>query len=159
MYTPLVRTIVQLNWITYPPAVQSLYVAFIGALATAQSTYLPLMLTSLLREFTDVSPAPNGLQADLHLNVHHAIRHLLELVPSGNTILVRSIRERFPHESADRREQISYVFNLIRMGDYVGHLKGDILSLCVDRVIKIDVARLCLRNANNRWKYSMNWTH
>jgi len=142
MYTPLVRAIVQLNWILYPPAIQSVYVTFLGALATAQTTYLPLMLASLLGEFTDVSPAPNGLRADLHLHAHHAIRHLLDLVPSGNTILIRSIRERFPHESADRREQISYVFNLIRMGDYVGHLKGDILALCVDRVIKIDVPSL-----------------
>ena len=139
MYTPLVRTVMMLNWIVYPPAVQSVYIAFLGALATAQTAYLPLMLTSLLGEFTDVSTAPNGLRADLHLNAHRAIRHLLELVPSGHAILLRSIRERFPHESADRREQISYVFNLIRMGDYVGHLKGDILSLCVDRVVKIDV--------------------
>jgi RNA polymerase I-specific transcription initiation factor RRN3 len=140
MFTPLVRDIVQLGWITYPPAILNLYINFLGALATAQTTYLPLMLKSLLGEFTDVSPVSNGLRSDMQFNAHYAIQHLLELVPSGNTILLKLIRETFPHETAERREQISYVFNLIRIANYAPHVKGDILSLSVNRVIKIDVS-------------------
>lgn len=93
----------------------------------------------LLREFSDVSISSAGKRTDLQLNAHWAIQHLLNVVPSGHTILFRLIRENFPHNSAERREQISYIFNLIRMGQYVEHLKGDILALCIERVVQVDV--------------------
>jgi RNA polymerase I-specific transcription initiation factor RRN3 len=115
------------------------YVQFLGALATAQPSYLPMILASLLNEFADISPVPNGKRTDLHLNVHYAIQYLLEIVPSGHTMLLRLINEAFPHPTAERREQISYVFNLIRLSQYVDHLKGDILSICIERVVLIDV--------------------
>lgn len=139
MYTSLVRSIVSLNWITYPPALTQVYIQFLGTLATAQTTYLPMMLSCLLGEFTDVSPSSNGKRTDLQLNAHWAIQHLLDVVPSGHTILLRLVKETFPHKSADRREQVSYVFNIIRISQYAEHLKGDILSLCIDRVVLVDV--------------------
>ena len=123
----------------YPPALTQVYTQFLGALATAHTTYLPLMLSSLLGEFADVSPTLNGKRTDLQLNAHWAIQHLLEVVPSGHTILLRLIRETFPHKTADRREQISYVFNLIRIGQYAEHIKGEIIALCIDRAVQIDV--------------------
>jgi hypothetical protein len=98
-----------------------------------------MILACLLGEFADVSPAPNGKRTELHFNAHWAIQHLLEVVPSGHTILLRLIRETFPHKTAERREQISYVFNIIRIGQYAEYLKGDILSLCVERAVQIDV--------------------
>ena len=139
MYTSLVRSILSLNWITYPTALTQVYIQFLGALATAQTTYLPLMLSCLLSEFTDVSSSPSGKRTDLQFNAHWAIQHLLDLVPSGHTILLRLIKETFPHKSADRREQVSYVFNLIRISQYAEHLKEDILSLCIERVVLVDV--------------------
>ena len=141
MYTSLIRAILLIPWITYPGLVQ-VYIEFIGALATAQTVYLPLMLSSLVAEFADVSPASSGKCSDFHLHVHWAIQHLLNVVPSAHTLLMRTIREKFPHKSAERREQVSYVFNLIRISAYVPHLQGDILSLCVERVVQIDVQRL-----------------
>lgn len=142
MYTSLVRSIISMNWTSHPPAFTQIYVQFLGALATAQTSFLPLILSSLLREFSDVSIFSSGKRTDLQLNAHWAIQHLLNVVPSGHTILLRLIKENFPHKTAERREQISYVFNLIRMGQYVEHLKGDILSLCIERVVQVDVRRL-----------------
>ena len=139
MYTSLARSIVTLNWVSFSPALVQVYIQFLGALATAQTTYLPMMLTCLLGEFTDVTPIPNRKRTDLHLHAHYAIQHLLDVVPSGHGILLRLIRENFPHPTADRREQMSYVFNIIRIGEYVEHLRGDILSLCVERAVLIDV--------------------
>lgn len=128
-----------MRWIAYPHALIQVYIQFLGALATAHTTYLPMMLSSLLNEFADVSPVPNGRRTDLQLNAHWAIQQLLDVVPSGNTILMRLIRETFPHQTADRREQISYVFNLIRLCQYAEHIQGDVLSLCIERVVQVDV--------------------
>jgi RNA polymerase I-specific transcription initiation factor RRN3 len=130
---------VSLNWIAYPPALTQVYIQFLGSLATAQTSYLPLMLKQLLGELADVTTVPNTRRTDLQLNAHWAIQHLLDVVPSGSTILHRLIRESFPHPTADRRDQISYVFNLIRMCRYVENLKGEILSLCVQRAVQLDV--------------------
>ena len=139
MYTSLVRSIVSLNWIIYPPPLTQVYIQFLGVLATAQITYLPMMLSSLLGEFTDVSPPSNGKRTELHLHAHWAIQHLLDVVPSGHAILLQLIKETFPHNSADRREQVSYVFNLLRISHYAEYLKGDLLALCIERVVLVDV--------------------
>jgi RNA polymerase I-specific transcription initiation factor RRN3 len=128
-----------MNWLSSPPALTQLYLQFLGALATAQTTFLPLMLSSLLHEFSDVTPSSTSKRTDLQLGAHWAIQHLLNVVPSGHTILLRLIKESFPHKSAERREQISYVYNLIRLGEYVEHLKGDILALCIERIVQVDV--------------------
>jgi hypothetical protein len=126
----------------YPDVLSEVYIRFLGALATAQTTYAPLIISCLLGEFTDVSPSPDSrLRTQLHLNAHWALQHLLNVVPSGHTILVKLLRDTFPHKSAERREQVSYVYNLLLIGDYVGHLKGEILSLCVERVVQVDVCR------------------
>jgi RNA polymerase I-specific transcription initiation factor RRN3 len=125
--------------VQYPRALIQVYVQFLGALATAQPSYLPMMLSSLLNEFTFISTVPSGKRTDLHLNAHWAIQYLLEVVPSGHTMLLRLIKEAFPHPSAERREQISYVFNLLRLSQYVEHLKGEILCVCLERVVLIDV--------------------
>src|SRR5436309_2743936 len=139
MYTSLVRSIVSLNWIVYPPPFTQVYIQFLGLLATAQTTYLSMILSSLLGEFADVSLPSNGKRTELHLLSHWAIQHLLDVVPSGYSILLQLIKEKFPHKSAYRREQVSYVFNLLRISHYVEHLKGDLLALCIERVVLIDV--------------------
>ena len=155
-FTSLVRAIVSLNWLAYPPALLQVYVQFLGSLATAQTTYLPMMLKQLLAELAETAPSPNAMRTDLQLNAHWAIQHLLDVVPSGSSILHRLIRELFPHPTADRREQISYVFNLIRMGHYAENLKGEILSLCVQRAVQIDVCP-DLHSSDNRFKFSLSW--
>jgi RNA polymerase I-specific transcription initiation factor RRN3 len=140
LYTSLVRSILSLNWTIFPDALTEVYISFLGALATAQTTYVPVILSSLLEEFTDVSPSPDGrLRTALHLNAHWALQHLLTIVPSANTILLKLLRDTFPHKSAERREQVAYVYNLLLIGDYAQHLKGEILSLCVERVVQVDV--------------------
>jgi len=156
MYTSLVRSIVSMDWISHPPAFIQIYVQFLGALATAQTSFLPVILSALLREFSDVSMSSAGNRTDLQLNAHWAIQHLLNLVPSGHTILLRLIKENFPHRTAERREQISYIFNLIRMSQYVDHLKGDLLSLCIERVVHVDVRVHFRYWADSRLKYNMN---
>ncbi len=144
-----------LNWIGYPPALTQVYIQFLGALATAQTNYLPLMLKQLLGELADVTLVPNARRTDLQRNAHWAIQHLLDVVPSGTTILLQLIRESFPHPTADRREQISYVFNLIRMCHYVQNLKGEILSICVQRAVQLDVFPLLI-SVDFRFKFNLS---
>jgi RNA polymerase I-specific transcription initiation factor RRN3 len=159
MYTSLVRSIVSMNWVSHPPAFTQIYIQFLGALATAQTSFRPLILSSHLREFSDVSISPSGKRTDLQLHAHWAIQHLLRVVPSGHTILLHLIKENFPHKTAERREQISYIFNLLRLCQYVEHLKGDIISLCIERVVQVDVSTPPFPYSscsNRRLKYNMN---
>jgi len=141
-YTSLIRAIVSRNWITFPSAIIPVYIQFLGALVTAQPTHLSMMLSSLLSQFSDVTISENAGRTDIQLNAHWAMQHLLEVVPSGYSILIRLIRENFPHPTAERREQISYVFNLMRISQYAEHLRGELLSLCVERVVNLDVENL-----------------
>lgn len=121
-----------------------IFIQFFETLATAHTAYVPLIISCLLNEFVDITPVDNGKRTEVQFYVHWALQRVLEFVPTANTILVQLMRENFPHKSADRREQISYVYNLIRISDYVQHIRGDVLSLCIERVVKIDVATLTL---------------
>jgi RNA polymerase I-specific transcription initiation factor RRN3 len=150
MYTSLVRAILSLDWVVFPPSLLKIYISFIATLSTAQTTYVPLILSHLLREFVYTTPPPTSetTRTILQENAHFAIRELLDVVPASHTMLLRLVREGFPHKSAERREQVSYVYNLFKICSYAGHLTGDILSLCVERVVQVDVPTRPPRSPN-----------
>ena len=45
----------------------------------------------------------------------------------------------FPHQDDSRRAHLTYVHNLLKIVSYAPELRGDVLALVIDRLVKIDV--------------------
>ena len=74
-----------------------------------------------------------------YTRVHRALRYLLQLIPSAGRILSSAIVTAFPHQTDSRRSHVVYVQNLLKLFEYSGELRGEVLTLITERLVKIDV--------------------
>mmetsp|Transcript_23332 Transcript_23332/g.55586 ORF Transcript_23332/g.55586 Transcript_23332/m.55586 type:complete len:629 (-) Transcript_23332:123-2009(-) len=83
--------------------------------------------------------APSPEETQKALRVHRALRRVLETVPTGAMTLVELLSGSFPHRRKHVTIQICFLSNLLYVLQYLPHLLKPILSLVVDRLIRIDV--------------------
>ena len=84
-------------------------------------------------ESTDVS------QSQTLLRLHSSLQYLLRLIPSASHTLSSILTNNFPHQDDSKRAYITYVRSLLKIVSYAPELRGDILALITDRLVKIDV--------------------
>lgn len=76
----------------------------------------------------------------IHDRVHYALQFILDLVPTAafSTLFPALVAE-FPHKSEKKQAHMSYLRNLLRVTEYAPALRGKVLAMLIDRVIKVDV--------------------
>ena len=79
------------------------------------------------------------MRSEVYNRAHTALKYILRLVPSASSVLSSLFTSLFPHSSDSKRAHAAYVQNLLLVIEYAPELQSEILSLVVDRVVKIDV--------------------
>ena len=75
----------------------------------------------------------------IYARAHRALRYLLELIPSAGRILSSAITTAFPHQTDSRRSHVVYIQNLLKLVEYSPQLRGEVLALITERLVKLDV--------------------
>ena len=75
----------------------------------------------------------------IYTRVHKTLQYLLQLIPSAGRILSSAITTAFPHQTDSRRSHVIYVQNLLKLIEYSPELRGEVLALITERLVKIDV--------------------
>ena len=77
----------------------------------------------------------------MYERVHYALQFILDLVPTAasNTLFPALVAE-FPHITESKNETIAFMRNALRVVEYVPALRQKLLSVIIDRVIKVDIA-------------------
>ncbi|RDW70777.1 rDNA-binding RNA polymerase I transcriptional factor [Aspergillus mulundensis] len=142
----LVQAVLDSEWLGRDESYIKLYIRFLGNLAAAQGSYLGSvlkMLTNYMGELpkgTGKLPGyPHVEPAEAYTRVHMAMRHVLQLVPSGSGSLSPIISSHFPFDTDSAKANIAYTQNLIRVIRYAPELQADILALITEKLVKIDV--------------------
>jgi RNA polymerase I-specific transcription initiation factor RRN3 len=71
--------------------------------------------------------------------VHMALRHVMQLIPSGSGSLSPILSSQFPFDTDSAKANIAYTKNIIRVISYAPELQADILALITEKLVKIDV--------------------
>jgi RNA polymerase I-specific transcription initiation factor RRN3 len=159
----LVKSVVSCEWVGRDEAFVKAYVHFLGSLASAQGSYVSMVLGRLVGNFCggktfltlvsqhclipDLVRLSSGRLAgypDVHRDqlssrIHVALKYLLQLIPSASGTLSPILANQFPSPEDSKKEHVAYIQNLIRVMDYAPELKSDIFALITDRLVKIDV--------------------
>lgn len=113
---------------------------------TSGETHLPSRtgqdLTNLHTEppsSGDIPDQPNVSRFRIYSRVHSTLRYLINLLPSASHTLATILASQFPHESDTLKAHTTYVQNLLSIIAYAPELRGEVLSLILDRLVKIDV--------------------
>lgn len=75
----------------------------------------------------------------VYTRVHRSLQYLLQLIPSAGHILSSAIITAFPHQTDSRRSHVIYIQNLLKLVEYSPELRGEVLALITERLVKIDV--------------------
>ncbi|PYH99972.1 RNA polymerase I-specific transcription initiation factor RRN3 [Aspergillus ellipticus CBS 707.79] len=142
----LVQAVLNSVWLGRDESYIKLYIRFLGNLAAAQGSYLGTvlkMLVNCLGELPkDTGKVPGYTPvhvSEIYARVHTALRHVLQLIPSGSGTLSPILSHQFPFDTDSAKANIAYTKNLIRVISYAPELRGDILSLITEKLVKIDV--------------------
>ncbi|KAL4802744.1 RNA polymerase I-specific transcription initiation factor RRN3 [Aspergillus unguis] len=142
----LVSAVLGSEWLGRDESYIKLFIRFLGNLAAAQGAYLaPVlkMLTNYMAELpkgTGKLPGyPHVHPAEAYTRLHMALRHVLQLVPSGSGSLSPILSSQFPFDSDSAKANIAYTQNLVRIIRYAPELQADILALITEKLVKIDV--------------------
>lgn len=143
----MILAVLDMNWVGRSEVFVSLYVRFLGALASASPGFLRAIMERIVRHFA-ILPAYMGAipgeaivtKSVMMARFHNTLQYLLRLVPSSSASLAECLRNEFPnHRIATRRQYVDYVKNMLRMPTYAPEIKGDVLTLTSERLLKLDV--------------------
>ncbi|RFU33693.1 hypothetical protein B7463_g2615, partial [Scytalidium lignicola] len=142
----LIRAILRCEWVGRDEAFVKVYIHFLGNLASAQGSYVSVVLAMLVDNFVAIRLSsgclPGYLPVDrdvMSARFHSALKYILRLIPSGAKTLSSILSSKFPFPEDSKKMHMTYVNNLVQVMEYAPQLKLDILALITDRLVKIDV--------------------
>ncbi|KAK7924874.1 RNA polymerase I specific transcription initiation factor RRN3 superfamily [Apiospora marii] len=142
----LVKSVLRCQWLGRDDQFATVYTQFLGALVSAQGSYLNLVLEMLVDKFSNSRPAdwavpgfPTVTRERMQDRLHQAVRYLLRVFPAANVVLGQVIVSKFPYHDNSSRVHLAYVDNLLRLRKYASQLQTDITDLITNRLVHIDV--------------------
>ena len=145
-YSRLAYAVLDYKWWDCDDRFVNAYIRFLGSLVSAHGGYTSAVLKMLVGRFgddlnsvkqTQNSPIKQKYQPEDR--AHQAIRYILELSPLASRPLASLLSSLFPFETDKNRVHVSYVQNLLRLLNYAPELKGDVLTLICEKLVKTDV--------------------
>ncbi|KAK7987672.1 hypothetical protein PG989_007987 [Apiospora arundinis] len=142
----LVKSVLRCQWLGRDDQFATVYAQFLGALVSAQGSYLNLVLDMLVDKFSNSRPADWAVpgfssvtRERMQDRLHQAVRYLLRVFPAANVVLGQVIVSKFPYHDESSRVHLAYVDNLLRLRKYASQLQTDITDLITNRLVHIDV--------------------
>lgn len=141
----VVAAVMNVKWMGRGEDFVQSYIRLLGNLAATGGSFQNAVLSSLIERFTQTRSLAGRLpnhdivsRNQLLSRLHQAIRHVLHVAPSSIAIFQSLIKSCFPYSTDSLRTHTDYVSNLFRTFDYEPSLKGEILGLIIDKLMKID---------------------
>ncbi|KAJ9625593.1 DNA independent RNA polymerase I transcription factor [Taxawa tesnikishii (nom. ined.)] len=143
----LMSTTLDTNWVGREEGFVMTYMRYLGALGSAVPGVLRPMLDKIVHNFVTLPSSYGRLPGEPRVGkqqmlsrVHNTIKYLQRLIPSASTTLAEALRREFPnHHTVNKRTYIGYVKNMLLVTEYAPELKGEILTLITERLVKLDV--------------------
>ncbi|EAW08447.1 RNA polymerase I-specific transcription initiation factor RRN3 family protein [Aspergillus clavatus NRRL 1] len=142
----LVNAVLNSEWLGRDGSYIKLYIRFLGNLAAAQGSYLGSVLKMLANHLGELPKGTGKLPgyapvhaAEIYSRIHTALRHVMQLIPSGSGTLSPILSMQFPFDTDSAKANIAYTRNLLKVISYAPELQADILALITEKLVKIDV--------------------
>ncbi|KAF3423756.1 hypothetical protein E2986_01622 [Frieseomelitta varia] len=142
----LVETLLQIKWTNRSLDVTSTYKIFIEDLICMQIHYAKNTIDNLVEQFKPddddgtewkIGVSKEDIQRLNH--IHNILQRVIKVVPMSSKLLLQSLGARFPYFIQGIHTHEVYVHALIQILEYAPHLRSDILSLIINRLMVLDV--------------------
>lgn len=142
----LVHAILDCHWVARNEHFVHSYRRFLRSLIDIHPPFTSTVLDMLVNMFVE-TPSPRMRQEDdpviqrvrLQNRVHDTLRFILRLNSMTSTYLQPILSSTFPFPTDTSKAHTDYISNILKVAEYCPELKGAILSLIMDKLVKIDV--------------------
>ena len=142
----LVHAVIDCSWIARNEHFVRSYRNFLRSLLSVHTGYMSTVLQMLVGMFLNF-PSVNARQQDdppiqharIQQRIHECLKSVLRQSPMASTYLAPIIATTFPFSDDNARAHTQYIKNVLKVSEYCPELKGEILSLVTDKLVKIDV--------------------
>lgn len=142
----LVHAVLDCQWIARNDDFVRSYRQFLRSLLSIHPGFTSTVLGMLVDMFVE-PPSPRMRQEDdpaiqrvrLLSRVHETLRFILRQGSMIATYLQPILNSTFPFPTDTSKAHTNYISNILKVADYCPELKGAILSLIMDKLVKIDV--------------------
>ncbi|KAH6638025.1 RNA polymerase I-specific transcription initiation factor RRN3 [Boeremia exigua] len=142
----LVHAIIDCSWIARNEGFVREYRNLLRSLISVHPAYMSTVLQMLVSMFLNPPPTTARAQDDpviqsprLTQRIHECLRSFLRQSPMTSTYLGPIIASTFPFADDTAKAHTRYIRNILQISEYCSELKGEILSLITDKIVKIDV--------------------
>ncbi|KAL1603563.1 DNA independent RNA polymerase I transcription factor [Paraconiothyrium brasiliense] len=142
----LVHAVLDCHWVARNENFVRSYRYFLRTLVQSDPGFTSGVLSMLVNLFVEL-PSPKMRQEDdppiqrvrLQNRVHDALRYVVRANPMTSTYLQPVLNSTFPFPTDTSKAHTDYISNILKVAEYCPELKGAILSLVMDKLVKIDV--------------------
>jgi RNA polymerase I-specific transcription initiation factor RRN3 len=142
----LVHAVFDCHWVGRNEHFVQSYRKLLRSLLDVAPPFTSTVLGMLVNMFVE-TPSPRMRSEDdlavpraqLHNRVHNTLRYIVKGSPMASTYLQPVISSTFPFPTDTSKAHTDYISNILKVADYCPELKGAILSLIMDKLVKIDV--------------------
>ncbi|KAH9879429.1 hypothetical protein J1614_002869 [Plenodomus biglobosus] len=142
----LVHAVIDCSWIARNEHFVRSYRHFLRSLLSVQTGYMSTVLQMLVAMFL-TPPSVNARHQDdppvqrvrLQTRVHETLKSILRHSPMASSFLAPVITHTFPFSDDDAKTHIEFIRNILKVTEYAPEIKGEILSLVTEKLVKIDV--------------------
>lgn len=142
----LVHAVLDCSWAARNEHFIRSYRQFLRSLLSVQAGFMSTVLQMLVGMFLE-APSVNARQPDdppvqrvrIQARVHDTLRSILRHSPMASAFLAPTITNTFPFADDDAKTHIQYIQNILKVTQYAPEIKGEILSLVTEKLVKIDV--------------------
>ncbi|OAL44259.1 RNA polymerase I-specific transcription initiation factor RRN3 [Pyrenochaeta sp. DS3sAY3a] len=142
----LVHAVIDCSWIARNEDFVRSYRHFLRSLLSVQPGYLSTVLQMLVSLFLN-SPSTTARQQDdphiqrvrLQSRIHDSLKYILRSNPMASSFLAPIIASTFPFSNDSAKTHVQYIRNILSVSQYCPEIKGEMLSLVTDKLVKIDV--------------------
>ncbi|CAO2657080.1 Nn.00g058830.m01.CDS01 [Neocucurbitaria sp. VM-36] len=142
----LVHAVIDCSWIARNEHFVRSYRHFMRSLLSVQPGYLSTVLQMLVSMFLSAPPTTARQQDDppvqpvrLQSRMHDCLKLILRSTPMASTFLAPVLATTFPFSDDNAKTHVHYIRNILRVTEYCPEMKGEILSLVTEKLVRIDV--------------------
>lgn len=143
-----VEALLTLNWTSRSLQVTTIYKGFLIDLISAHNYHTKLIIDKLVDQFkpedddyTTEWELAKTKEKDLERlhHVHDVLRMIMKIIPMATDLLLQSLVATYPYFRRSTQSHEIYIHALLQILEYAPHLRSDILSLIINRLIVLDV--------------------
>ncbi|KAF9736313.1 hypothetical protein PMIN02_007989 [Paraphaeosphaeria minitans] len=142
----LVHAVLDCHWVARNEHFVQSYRRLLRSLLDVAPPFTSTVLSMLVNMFAE-TPSPRMRQEDdptverAHLSsrLHTTLKYIVKGSPMASTYLQPVLASTFPFPTDTSKAHTDYISNILKIEEYCPELKGAILSLIMDKLVKIDV--------------------